>query len=184
MLKPFKPDNSGNNNQEPQTKKMGHGMIAIAWVLGLGFLTMMFSGVEERRINPNQKPEARMVNGATEVVLKQNRQGHYVTKGTINGQPVVFLLDTGATDVSVPQHIADAVGMQRGRDIRMSTANGVITAYQSWIAEVGIDDLIITDVDANINPGIKEDFILLGMSALKKVEFTQQGDTLTIRAYN
>lgn len=183
MLKPFKPDNS-NNNQEPETKGMGQGMYVIAWLFGIGLLTVMFSGVEERRINPNQNPEARTANGVTEVVLKQNRQGHYVTRGTINGQPVTFLLDTGATDVSVPEHIAASVGMQRGKSIRMSTANGVITAYQSWIAEVGIDKLIITDVDANINPAVKEDFILLGMSALKKVEFTQQGDTLTIRNYN
>ena len=182
MFKPFKPEEP-DNNQGPQTKGMGQGMYFVAWLLGIALLTMMFSGVEERRINPNMNPESISANGVTEVVLKQNRQGHYVTRGTINGQPVVFLLDTGATDVSVPEHIAASVGMKKGRDIRMSTANGVITAYESWISEVGIDNLIISDVDANINPAVKDDFILLGMSALKKVEFTQQGDTLTIRSY-
>ncbi|NNJ73298.1 MAG: TIGR02281 family clan AA aspartic protease [Enterobacterales bacterium] len=166
---------------------MGRGMYLIAWLFGIGLLTVLFSGLVERKverqINPNQNPQSYMANGVTEVVLKQNRQGHYVTGGTINGTPVTFLLDTGATDVSVPEHIAKAVGMQQGRGIRVATANGVITAYESWISEVAIDNLIITDVDANINPAVKDDFILLGMSALKKVEFTQQGDTLTIRSY-
>lgn len=171
------------NKSQPTTRKMGQGMYVAAWIFAIALLTTFFSGVEEKKYNPNQEPTARSVNGATEVVLKQNRQGHYVTTGTINGKEVLFLLDTGATDVSVPEHIAKQVDMQKGRSIKMSTANGIVTAYQSWIAEVGIDNLIIKDVDANINPAVKDDFILLGMSALKKVEFTQHGDTLTLRSY-
>jgi aspartyl protease family protein len=158
-------------------------MYFMAWIAGLALLTVLFSGIAERKVNPNQSPNARVANGVTEVVLKQNRKGHYVTTGTINGQEVVFLLDTGATDVSVPAHIAEKVNMSKGRPINVMTANGMITAYQSWIAEIGIDELLITDVDANINPAVKDDFILLGMSALKRLEFTQRGDTLTLRSY-
>ncbi|MEL0036923.1 MAG: retropepsin-like aspartic protease, partial [Gammaproteobacteria bacterium] len=88
-----------------------------------------------------------------------------------------------ATDVAVPAHIAANVDMRRGRPIQVMTANGITTAYQSWIAEVGIDELIIQDVDANINPAMTDDFILLGMSALKQLEFTQRGDTLTLKSY-
>ena len=177
-------DNNSPNQGENETQSIGKGMYFAAWILGVALLTMLFSGVAERKINPNMSPDARMINGATEVVLKQNSQGHYVTTGTINGKTVTFLLDTGATDVSVPEHIAAEVDMRKGRPIQVMTANGVITAYQSWIAEVGIDDLLIQDVDANINPAVKDDFILLGMSALKKLEFTQRGDTLTLKSYN
>ena len=172
------------NSDENETQSIGKGMYFAAWIVGIALMTSLFSGVVEKKMNPNQSPESRMVNGATEVVLKQNRQGHYITTGTINGKEVTFLLDTGATDVSVPEHIAAAVDMRKGRPVQVMTANGVITAYQSWIAEVGIDNLIIQDVDANINPAVKDDFILLGMSALKKLEFTQRGDTLTLKSYN
>ncbi len=179
------PDNQNDpsQNNDNDTQPLGKGMYFAAWILGLALMTSLFSGVIEQKINPNQSPNARYVNGATEVVLKQNSQGHYVTNGTINGKNVTFLLDTGATDVAVPAHIAAKVDMRRGRPIQVMTANGITTAYQSWIAEVGIDDLIIQDVDANINPAMTDDFILLGMSALKQLEFTQRGDTLTLKSY-
>lgn len=169
-------------NQQP-TKSMGHGMYTIAWLFGIALLTLMFSGREERKINPNQNPESTLQNGVAEVILKQNRQGHYVTNGTINGYEVVFLLDTGATHVSVPAHIADKIGLQRGRTMATSTANGVINVYQSWIQDLTIGTILLNDLDANINPEMKEDFILLGMSALKKLEFTQRDDVLILRAY-
>ena len=180
------PDNPNDPSQKNDsgTQSMGKGMYFAAWILGLALMTSLFSGVAERKINPNQSPNARVVDGATEVVLKQNRQGHYVTNGTINGKEVTFLLDTGATDVAVPAHIAERVNMRQGRPIQVMTANGIVTAYQSWIAEVGIDELIIQDVDANINPAMTDDFILLGMSALKQLEFTQRGNTLTLKRYN
>lgn len=173
-----------SQNNDNQAHSIGKGMYFAAWILGLALMTSLFSGVAERKINPNQSPDARTVNGVTEVVLQQNRQGHYVTNGTINGKEVTFLLDTGATDVAVPAHIAELVNMRQGRAIQVMTANGIVTAYQSWIAEVGIDELIIQDVDANINPAMTDDFILLGMSALKQLEFTQRGDTLILKHYN
>ena len=177
----------GKHEQDPDnpppTKTLGRGMYVLAWIFAIALLTMFFSGHEKRRINPNQNPESRVLNGNTEVVLQQNRQGHYVTNGTINGVEVTFLLDTGATDVSIPEHIADKIGLKKGRAIPISTANGTIRAYQSWISRLGIGEMIIEDVDANINPEVRDDFILLGMSALKKIEFTQRDGTLTLRNY-
>jgi len=175
------PDNNSENNQP--TKGLGRGMYIVAWLLGIALLTFFFSGHEERRMNPNQHPQSRTADGVTEVVLQQNRQGHYVTNGTINGHEVTFLLDTGATDVSIPEHIADKIELKKGRAIPISTANGTIKVYQSWIQELGIGGILILNVDANINPEVKDDFILLGMSALKKLEFTQRGKTLTLKTY-
>ena len=172
-----------NNPEHHHSRKIGRGMYAIAWILGVVLLTLFFSGHEKRKINPNQSPESRLNNGATEVVLQQNRQGHYVTNGSINDTNVVFLLDTGATDVSIPAHIAKTIGLKKGRAIPIATANGNITVYQSWIEKVTIGDLVIEDVDANINPEMEDDFILLGMSALKKIEFTQKNDKLTLKSY-
>ncbi len=162
---------------------MGRGMYTIAWIFAIALLTVFFSGHEDKRINPNQNPESRISGKATEVILKQNRQGHYVTNGTINDVNVIFLLDTGATDVSIPEHVADKIGLRKGRGIPISTANGVIKVYQSWIKDLTIGDILLHDIDANINPEVRDDFILLGMSALKKIEFTQRDGTLTLKAY-
>lgn len=173
------PENEQNNN--PSTRGMGRGMYSLAWFLAIGLLTLFFSGFEERKINPNQNPQSQIINGQAEVILQQNRQGHYITTGVINGTEVIFLLDTGATDVSIPAHIADLIGLQRGRSIPVSTANGTIRVYQSWIEQLSIGDIVLRDVDANINPQVSDDFILLGMSALGKLEFTQREGTLTLK---
>jgi len=169
--------------EQKSSQTMGRGMYTIAWLFGIGLLTLYFADHQEKRVNPNQNPESRSNNGVEEVLLQQNRHGHYVTNGTINGVTVTFLLDTGATDVSIPAHIADKIGLKRGRAIPISTANGNIRVYQSWVEQLGIGSIKLYDIDANINPEMKEDFILLGMSALKKLEFTQRDDALTLRSY-
>ena len=118
-----------------------------------------------------------------EVALKRNRLGHYVTAGTINGEPVVFLLDTGATGVAVPAELANRLRLRRGRAMVTNTANGPSRSYQTRLNEVGIGDIRLNNVQATIAPGLQMREVLLGMSFLKYIEFTQRGDTLTLRQY-
>jgi aspartyl protease family protein len=101
-----------------QQGKIGKWMLIMAWIAGLGLLTVIFDDQLASQFNPNAKPVS-VINGEiTEVKLKQNRYGHYVTGGTINGQPVIFFLDTGATDVSIPYHLAEQLKLQPGRKLR------------------------------------------------------------------
>jgi len=72
-------------------------MIFSAWILALVLLMAYFNYFMEKEQNPNQSVYSRVdESGVTEVVLKRNRYGHYVTSGKINGVDVRFLLDTGA----------------------------------------------------------------------------------------
>lgn len=160
---------------------MGQGMMAVAFLLALGLLTMFFSGVEQQQRNPNQAPESLQQGNLTEVVLDRNRQGHYLVVGQINGQDAEFLLDTGATDVVVPEHIAADLGLHKGRAARAMTANGAVTVFDTRIDELRIGKITLRDVNASINPGMRNQEILLGMSALKQVEFLQRGSQLTLR---
>jgi len=162
-------------------KNAGTGMIAAAFVIGLILLTLFFSNVEENRRNPNRSPESRIYQQAVEVALEPNRQGHYVVTGTINQEPVEFLLDTGASDVVVPQAIADRLGLKRGYPGRALTANGYVTVYQTRIEQLAIGDIVLSNVKASINPAMDPPAVLLGMSALKQVEFIQKGESLTLR---
>lgn len=153
------------------------------WLVGLGLLTLFFAQKEESWINPNQTPEFHTTaTGAQEVILQRNRQGHYLVSGNINGKAANFLLDTGATDVVVSANLAKAYGLKRGPRSIASTANGNISVYASRIDQLTIGNIELYNVSASINPGM-DDFILLGMSALKQVELTQRGDTLTLRYY-
>ncbi len=164
-----------------KSSKIGQGMFAIAIFLGIGMLTMFFGDVEERQRNPNQNPDSTVGAQTIEVNLKRNRQGHYVTTGTINNRPVEFLLDTGATDVVVPEAMASKLNLRRGRPGQAMTANGRVTIYETSIDQLSIGKIILYNVRASINPGMSPPSILLGMSALRQVEFIQSGNSLTLR---
>jgi len=170
------------NEPADSQRRLGRGMIAVAWLLALGLLWYVFDGYLERRDNPNRD----LVVGpgaAAELVLKRNRFGHYVAPGTINGQPVVFLLDTGATQVSVPAHLGAALGLVAGTPQQVLTANGTVTVRATLIDELGLGPFRVSAVRGHLNPGMRDDQVLLGMSVLRHLEFTQRGDTLTLRPH-
>ncbi|RDV29084.1 TIGR02281 family clan AA aspartic protease [Alteromonas aestuariivivens] len=156
-------------------------MVILAWISGLGLLTYVFSGMLEKRYNPNDQPASQYYNGQTEVTLKQNRAGHYVTSGTINGQKVVFLIDTGATDVAIPAHLQQRLGLEAGYSSLVQTANGTVRVSSTQIERLSIGEIEVRNVKANLNPGMDGDYILLGMSVLRQLEFTQRGDSLILR---
>ena len=119
-------------NQKPPGRSIGKGMLILSFSLGLMALTMFFDGVLQSQSNPNSEPEFNETdNGIKEVVLQRNRQGHYVANGTINGVPVTFLLDTGATDVAIPAAIARKAGLNQGYISQAATANGIIQVYST-----------------------------------------------------
>ncbi|MEX2489410.1 MAG: TIGR02281 family clan AA aspartic protease [Pseudomonadales bacterium] len=165
-------------------EKTGRGMVAAAFVLIIILLTMFFSEVEERQRNPNQSPVTRQSSESVEVNLERNRQGHYVVSGSINEEPVEFLLDTGATDVVIPEATAERLNLPRGRAGRAMTANGVVTVYATQLDRLSIGGITLFGIRASINPAMSPPGVLLGMSALEQIEFTQQGDSLTLRQHS
>ena len=92
-----------------------------------------------------------------------------------------LLLDTGATDVVIPEALADQLQLKRGRRGRAMTANGPVTIFSTTISQLTIGDISLHNVNASINPGMRPPSILLGMSALKQVEFVQSGRSLTLK---
>lgn len=164
------------------SKNLGLIMMVIAMLIGLGLLTHFFQDVIDTQKNPNQKIRTTQATDEhIEITLKRNRSGHYVGTGIINGHKAVFLLDTGATYVAVPEHLARQLGLKKGRRVTLSTANGRSTGYQTIINTLSIGQIHLSNIRAIITPRLNE--ILLGMSVLKQLEFTQRGDVLTIRQY-
>jgi aspartyl protease family protein len=162
-------------------RKTGTGMIFISCVLGMFVLTWFFGGIEQDQRNPNRDPASALTSEGVEVYLDRNRQGHYMVAGGINGQHVEFLLDTGATDVVIPEPTARRLGLSRGRAGRAMTANGPVVVYETFIDVLEIGDIRLEKVRASINPAMDAGGILLGMSALGRIEFTHHGEGLTLR---
>lgn len=172
------------NKAHAEQKRIGVSMIAAMWVIFLALLMYYFNDILDNQHNPNQSINSRIdADNIKEVRLQRNRLGHYVTTGMINNTEVTFMLDTGATDVSIPAHIAKEIGLRPGRKAYYRTANGNAPMYMTRLNSISIGDIIIRDVRATINPNSNYDDILLGMTFLKHIEFTQRGDTLTLRQY-
>ena len=168
-----------NDNASPQ--KLGRGMLIAAWIVCLAMLTLIFGQWESYRQNPNSDPDSRIINGVREVTLKENRRNHYLADGVINGQPVTFLLDTGATDVVIPEKLAAKLGLVPGVAQLAMTANGVVEVRTTRIGQLSLGNIQLYDVRASINPGMEGDQILLGMSALKQVDFSQKDGEMILR---
>jgi len=167
---------------DKQQRGMGKSMIIASWIVLLALLTMLFSHLLDQQHNPNQDLQGQSLGQVKEVSLQRNRNGHYIANGSINGVPVVFLLDTGATDVAISTALARRLQLQRGPAIGLQTANGTLTGYATRLRSVRLANIQQQDVQAIINPGMQaEDEVLLGMSFLKHLELIQRGDTLTLR---
>ena len=158
-------------------------MQVLAWLSFMALGVLFFGDQLESQYNPNRQVETLQSSGVTEVRLQRNRLGHYVTAGTINNRDVTFLLDTGATGVAIPAPIAKRLDLKRGRPISTRTANGTATSYLTRLNSVSVGGVSVDNVSATIAPGLRGNEILLGMSFLKHVEFTQRGDTLILRQY-
>ena len=166
-----------------ERRRIGLTMQALAWFSFILLGVFFFSDLLERQYNPNRNVETRAAADLVEVRLRRNRHGHYVTAGEINGRPVTFLLDTGATGVAVPVALAQRLQLQRGRPLVTRTANGTVTAYATVLDSVSVGGIELGGVGATIAPGLGGEEVLLGMSFLKHIEFTQRGDTLILRQY-
>jgi aspartyl protease family protein len=160
-------------------RPLGRGMAFVASLLVLGMFYLYFENSLQARNNPNRNLQ---IAPGTELVLKRSGDGHYVFPGTINNRPVTFLLDTGATLVSVPADLAGELQLEAGAQQRSVTANGTVATRATRIDALAFGPFVLRGVPASLNPGMAGDQVLLGMSVLKHLEFTQRGDTLVLRA--
>ncbi|OED42477.1 hypothetical protein AB833_06865 [Chromatiales bacterium (ex Bugula neritina AB1)] len=155
-------------------------MIIGMWVLALALAVLLVNRSLERSRNPNDAVVSSVDGGKRSISLQQNRWGHYLVTGSINGSAIDFLVDTGASTVSIPADFAARIGLPKGDSIPISTANGMGVAYRTRIDSLTIGDLEIRNATAHINPGLSGE-VLLGMSVLKHYELVQRGNQLIIR---
>lgn len=172
--------------QAPEpSNKYGKTFAIIAWLILMALLFMFFQDTISKQLNPNQQLQSiQGSQGETRTVLIRNKSGHYVGTALVNNQPVDFMLDTGATTVAIDSQTAQKLGLPQGAPMQVSTANGITTAYRSRIDRLQLGDIVLTNLPTSIVPNLTGTEILLGMSALKQLEFHQQGNQLTLIQHN
>jgi aspartyl protease family protein len=157
-------------------RRSGTLLLVIAWTAVIGAGWWWFAGWERDQANPNRALAAT----GTEVVLVRNRAGHYVADGEINGERVTFLVDTGATTVALPLSLARRLGLALGAAVTVQTANGPKVAYQTRLASVRLGGIEQRDVAAIASDGMEGAGVLLGMSFLRHLDFSQRDGRLVL----
>jgi aspartyl protease family protein len=124
---------------------------------------------------------AAAANTRQSVTLAADPRGHFVADGAINGSPVRFLVDTGASTVALPASEAVRLGIdyRKGRRGFSSTAAGVVPIYVLTLDTVKLGSIELTGVEAAIiEQGLE--IALLGMSFLNRVEMKRDGHVMTL----
>ncbi len=118
----------------------------------------------------------------TTVTLAPDSRGHFVVDGQINGSHMRFLVDTGATFVSLPASEAARLGidLRNARRGVSQTANGPVQVYRVMLESVTVGTVTLYNVEANIHGGSGLDVALLGMSFLNRTEMRRDGGNLTL----
>lgn len=138
---------------------------------------MMFSNTESVALT-NDKGQN--VQGRGSLVLQPVTGNHYAVQGSINQKPVFFLVDTGATGVSVPYSFAMHAGIQGCKKSLSTTANGVVEQCIGNADELIIGQFVFKDVEVGYSKGMPEDTFLLGMSILSQFKLVQQGEQMVL----
>jgi len=157
-------------------------MVSLAWLAFLMMLVLGFDRYLSKQVNPNDRPDSvYAVDGSAEVILMQNQQGHYIAEGQLNKTWALFVVDTGATNISIPGKLAKKMNLTAGSPQKTRTANGDIIVYKVLLDSVKLGSIELHNIPANINPSMEGEAVLLGMSFLKHVEMIQKNQLLTLR---
>ena len=155
---------------------MGHSgrwvLHAGIW-LGLGLIIYLFFLRQEA-------PPPRLL-GPNSVELQRTRDGHYYIDGKIHSQPVRFLVDTGASTVSISERIARRAGLTCERVATFGTANGQVQGCTTRVAEFFFGPFMMRDVMVVVLPNLNGE-ALLGMNVLRRVHLEQAADRLRLSA--
>jgi len=119
--------------------------------------------------------------GNSRIVLTAGPGGHFISSGQINGASVRFLVDTGATEVSMSADEADRIGLQyrSGTPVVLYTANGTTQGYKIHLNSVRLGGVEVYNVEA-IVAGNSMPFVLLGNTFLAHFQLKQENDSLTL----
>lgn len=117
---------------------------------------------------------------SNKIVLPVGSGGHFFAQGMVNRKPMQFMVDTGATTVAFGISDAERLGIdyQKGRPVRMGTANGQAQGWLVKLSSLRIGDVEVYDVDAIVGPNMP--YALLGNSFLSRFSMNRSSDTMVL----
>ena len=138
----------------------------------------------ERQLDGRVHAAVKQRDTGEDVLIYRDSTGMFKTVGSINGLPVKFLVDTGASSVAMNSAQARRLGIDyhvEGDLIYVSTASDVVPAYRVKLNIVKVGSIQLRNVTGVVIESAQPAEVLLGMTYLSRVEMINQGNRLILR---
>lgn len=161
--------------------------MALIWVAIFGAAFVLFLFRDEGRAIW-QRASADVSGNAGQTVgrtlrIRKSDDGHFRVRALVNGKPLQFLIDSGATVTTLTPESADAAGVepQGTFPVIVETANGAVEARRARMGTLAVGPILQRDAVAHIGGGGMGDTNLLGMSFLSSLKsWRVEGNTLIL----
>lgn len=171
------------NGGEPEAVRVGESLDGVKLISIQGDQVIVEVGGRKRPLRIGQHAVgAPPADGSGKIILTADGRGHFYATGTINGTSVRFLVDTGATMISLGASDVRRLGLDfsRGQRAITQTANGQVVVSKVKLDTVTIAGVTLHQVDALLHQNDMP-IALLGMSFLNRMEMQRDGGTMTLR---
>ena len=173
------------NGGQPRTLAVGSKTADGVKLLAVedGAAVFEIDGKKQRLVLGDHAVSSGSSGGAAAVTLTADSRGQFVTQGSVNGASMRFMVDTGATFVSLSSGDAARAGIDylgKGQPGASSTANGIIKVWKVPGNTVRLGDITLHEVEVTVNE-TNMPYVLLGMSFLNRLEMKRAGDTMTLK---
>jgi aspartyl protease family protein len=167
---------------------MGKFIIFAAMILGAGVVAARWAdrsvpiAASPSAMAAAQEPAPAASNSRT-VTLSRSSDGHFRTEARVDGRRLELIVDTGASQIALRASDAARLGIHptpRDYNVRVSTANGITRAALIQLQRVEVEDIVVRDVAALVQPDEALGVNLLGMSFLSRVRWTHERGKLIL----
>jgi aspartyl protease family protein len=167
---------------------MGKFIIFAAMILGVGVVAARWV---DRSVPIAASPSAMAAaqesapaaSNSRTVTLSRSSDGHFRTEARVDGRRLELIVDTGASQIALRASDAARLGIHpttRDYNVRVSTANGITRAALIQLQRVEVEDIVVRDVAALVQPDEALGVNLLGMSFLSRVRWTHERGKLIL----
>ncbi len=156
------------------TQRFGHLYVLAFWAAVMGVVWFAM----DRFMQPRQA----VVTAQGELVIPRHRDGHFYVQGSVNGKPLRFMIDTGASSVVVSEAFAQAAALPAGEPMTFHTANGALAGRMVRGVPVSAGPLAVSSLSVGVGlVGGRNEVGLLGQAFLSKFQMQMTREQMVLR---
>lgn len=162
----------GQGNHTRHNSFLTTALLWLGWgVLGFSLFTWISA------------PKVSIAGKQVEIVIAKAQDGHHYIDGILNGKQIRFMIDTGASYVSIGGNLAAQLGLLSGKPTKFDTANGSVIGQLFENQSIKVSGLAIPPLTIGVMPN-SPNTALLGQNFLRHVELLQVDNKLVLRGRN